>query len=89
MRLFLPVNGHALAATSRKPPAKALALSPARHSGGSASSRCTLPPPSTTSSGSSAATSRATTSLTCLRHLSVPSRCSACTPTWSSNVLCL
>ena len=40
---------------SRNPPRKALALSPARHCGGSALSFLTLPPPSTVSSGSSAA----------------------------------
>ena len=52
----------------RKPPRKALALSPARQPGGNLSSWWTLPPPRTTSSGSSAATRRLTTSSTSRRH---------------------
>ena len=53
-------------------PRNALALSPARHPGGSSFSFLTLPPPSTTSSGSRAAIRRATTSATCAPFLLAP-----------------
>src|ERR1700692_752614 len=58
----------------RNPPAKALALLPARQPGGSFSSCFTFPPPRTTSSGSSAAIKRATTSATWRAQASLPQR---------------
>ena len=64
----------------RKPPTKALALSPSRHPGGSSFSFLTLPPPRTTYSGSRAAMRRAMTSATCCRHFFLPSRSYPWTP---------
>src|SRR5262249_3031842 len=58
----------------RNPPTKALALSPARHPGGSSCSFLTLPPPNTPSPGPRAAMRRAITSATCCRHFFLPSR---------------
>src|SRR5262249_46768105 len=65
---------------SRKPPTKALALSPSRVCGGSVSSFFTLPPPITVSSGSSAAMKRATTSATSRRHFFLPWRFNPASP---------
>src|SRR5712691_868269 len=59
---------------SRKPPLKALLLSPSRASGGSDFSNFVFPPPSTTYSASSAVLSCSTTSNTCRRHLFLPNR---------------
>ena len=56
----------------RKPPVKALELSPALQPGGSSFNLLTFPPPSTTSVGSSAAINRATTLATCCRHFLLP-----------------
>src|SRR5262245_4007890 len=66
---------------SRSPPRNALALSPARHRGGSAFSFFTLPPPRTTSSGSRAAIRRAATSATYWRHFFLPTRSNPRMPT--------
>src|SRR5262249_60797107 len=65
----------------RNPPTKALALSPARHPGGSSCSFLTLPPPKTTYSGSRAAMRRAITSATSCRHFFLPRRSYPRTPT--------
>src|SRR5207244_3698671 len=65
----------------RKPPRKALSLSPRRTLAGSSPSSSALPPPRTTYSGSSAATKVAIVSRTALRHFFVPSRFRPRSPT--------
>src|SRR5215467_15640996 len=66
-RLWLPALSQ-----RRKPPQKALVLSPLRQPLGSSFSFFTLPPPRTTSSGSRAAIRRSTTSVTWRRHFFFP-----------------
>src|SRR5262245_29028412 len=65
---------------NRKPPRKALALSPPRHPSGSFFSSLTLPPPRTTSSKRRAQTRRPTQYSTSCCHLFLPSRCSPLRP---------
>src|SRR5262249_43554956 len=65
---------------NRKPPRKALTLSPPRHPSGSLFSFLTLPPPRTTSSRSRAWTSWAMQCATSCRHLFLPSRCNPRSP---------
>src|SRR6266849_6806074 len=70
----------------RRPPWKALRLSPMRAPGGSRFRSFALPPPSTTLSAISAACRRATTSSTAFCHFFLPRRFKPRKPRLSSNV---